>query len=63
MLILSFDRNEDKDVKSLRICMALQTTSAESYKQIRWFLDQGADHLVNVFGLNGMTGENPYRLY
>ncbi len=62
-LKVDFDRNEDKDITSLRMCMALQTTNTESYKQIRAFLDQGAEHLVNVFGMNGMTGENPYRLY
>ncbi len=31
--------------------------------RIREFLEQRAEHLENIYGMNGMSSENPYRLY
>ncbi len=60
---ITFDRKDNEQVTSLRICMALQTTDKSLYQKILSFIQDQPNTITDLFGMEGMTGEQTYRLY
>jgi hypothetical protein len=62
-LNIDFDRKDNEQITSLRICMALQTTDESLYQKVLSFIQDKPNTIIDLFGMEGMTGEQTYRLY